>query len=153
MRFADRRRLGVLYVINDMNFQSIPGLRQMLPEPLSADFTLQAFNALLQNRKGRTKSLLLDQHFIAGIGNTYGDEILFQSRIRSLRKASDLTEDDVKRLYNNIRSILKKACEYNADLSKMRKWFVHGRRKGCKGGLKRIRIQDRYSYFCKRCQR
>jgi len=157
LRFIDQRRLSMLYVIRDMDFRCIPGLRQMGPEPLSADFTPQAFNTQLQKRTGRIKSLLMNQRFIAGIGNIYGDEILFQSRIRPSRKACDLTSSQVQRLYNKIRYVLEKSCEHNADLSEMHKWFVQGRGEGycvnCKGELKKIKIQGRYSYFCARCQR
>ncbi len=103
------------------------------------------------------KSLLMNQGFIAGIGNIYGDEILFQSRIIPFRKACDLAKSQVEKLYNKIRYVLKKACEHDADLSEMRNWFVHGRDIGycvnCRGKLDRVRIQGRYSYYCARCQK
>lgn len=157
LRFVDPRRLGVLYVVRDMEFQEIPGLQRMGPEPLSGDFTFEVFNARLHNRTAKIKSLLMDQHFIAGIGNIYGDEILFQSRIKPSRKACDLTGEEIRRLYDKIRYVLKNACEHNADLSGMHNWFVHGRSKGycvnCKAKLKRVRVQGRYSYYCARCQK
>ncbi len=157
IRFVDPRRLGILYVIKNMNFRNIDGLNRMGPEPLAKNFTFQKFNTQLQKKKGMIKSLIMDQHFIAGIGNIYGDEILFQSKIRPTRKARELTKVQIQRLYNKIRYVLKKACEKNADLSEMSNWFVHGRDEGCcincKCKLKRVRIQGRYSYYCPRCQR
>jgi formamidopyrimidine-DNA glycosylase len=157
VRFIDQRRLGKLYIIYNMNFQNIPGLKQMGPEPLSKDFMLREFIDRLHERTGGIKSLIMNQRFIAGIGNIYGDEILFQSRIKPLRKASHLTREQVQRLYFTMRKVLSKACERNADLSAMHNWFVHGRDKGycvhCKGALKRVKIQGRYSYYCTKCQR
>lgn len=156
LRFVDQRRLGKLFVIENMDFQCIPGLYRMGPEPLSEDFTLQAFHARLKKRRGRIKSILMDQHFIAGIGNIYGDEILFQSGIRPSRKVRDLSEDEIQRLYHTIRSVLKKAIEHDADLSEMKDWFIHGRSEGlctkCRKKLERVMIQGRYSYFCEICQ-
>jgi formamidopyrimidine-DNA glycosylase len=129
----------------------------MGPEPLSRDFNFKIFVEQLKKRKGRIKSLLLNQSFLAGIGNIYGDEILFQSRIKPTRKTHNLTKDQIRNLYNKIRYVLKKACELNADLSSMRTWFLYGRGEGfcikCKGSLDRVKIQGRYSYFCPRCQR
>ncbi len=157
LRFVDRRRLGVLYLIQDMDLSGIPGLRRMGPEPLSAEFTLPVFAGMLSGRRAMIKSLLLDQRFIAGIGNVYGDEILFQSGIRPTRRASDLTAAEVRRLYQTIRRVLRTACEHKADLSVLEDWFVHGRRRGrctnCDGRLSRVKIQGRYSYYCGRCQR
>ncbi len=156
LRFVDPRRLGKLFFIENMDFQGIPGLRLMGPEPLSEDFTLQTFHTRLKKRGGRIKSILMDQHFIAGIGNIYGDEILFQSGIRPSRKAFDLSEEEIGRLYHTIRSVLKKAIEHDADLSEMKDWFIHGRREGlcikCRKKLERVMIQGRYSYFCEICQ-
>ncbi len=155
--FTDPRRLGELRVVKDRDPEGVPGLQRMGPEPLSEDFTLGAFRDRLRKRTATIKSLLMNQHFIAGIGNIYGDEILFQSRINPLRKASDLTTEETGRLYRKIRSVLRHACGHDADLTGMGNWFVQGRSRGycvkCKGRLKRVKIRGRYSYFCPRCQR
>ncbi len=157
LRFVDPRRLGVVYLVQGLDFQGIPGLRRMGPEPLSRDFTLRAFRQRLARRTGRIKALLLDQGFVAGIGNLYGDEILFQSRIRPSRRAPTLSPEEVRTLHRKIRDVLRKACEHGADLSRLRGWFLHGRARGrcvrCRGALLRVRIQGRYAHYCGRCQR
>ncbi len=99
----------------------------------------------------------MNQSFVAGIGNIYGDEILFQSGIRPTRKTNGLTDKEMRTLYRKMRYVLNTACAHNADLRGLRRWFVHGRTKGrcpkCGAGLDRLRIQGRYSYFCMHCQR
>jgi formamidopyrimidine-DNA glycosylase len=112
--------------------------RRKQPEPLEEGFSLDEF-------EGRLKALLMDQGFIAGIGNVYGDEILFQSRTRPSKKAHELKKEEIKRVYKKIRYVLRTACEHDADLSWLDRWFVTGRSKGycpdCGSELKRIKIQ------------
>jgi formamidopyrimidine-DNA glycosylase len=157
LRFVDQRRLGRIYLVRDRDFRTIPGLEKMGPEPLEAGFSIDVFKGLLKRRRGMIKAILMDQSFIAGIGNIYSDEILFQSRIRPFRKVHELRDEEVKRLYKKTRYVLNKACEHDADLSGLDKWFVKGRSTGycphCSKRLDRIKIQGRYSYFCGRCQR
>ena len=81
------------------------------PEPLDESFTLRAFRARLRARRGRLKPLLLDQAFIAGIGNIYADEALWTARLHPLRSAGTLRPADERRLYLAIRSILAEAVE------------------------------------------
>ncbi len=157
LRFVDRRRLGVIHIVDGLDFNKLPGLKKMGPEPLADDFTLGVFRNLLSGRRCGIKSLLLDQGFVAGIGNIYGDEILFQSGIRPSTRVNDLTEDQINLLHLKIREVLNAACGHNANISGMKGWFVQGRRRGycirCKCRIERVRIRGRYSYFCPRCQR
>src|SRR5207249_11365514 len=68
-------------------------------EPLSASFTLTRWNAILHGRRGTNKSLLLRQDLIAGIGNIYADEILWQARLHPARLAHLLRDGELARLY------------------------------------------------------
>ena len=81
------------------------------PEPLSDEFTLRAFRTRLRRRRGRLKSLLLDQSFIAGVGNIYADEALWRARLHPLRRAEGLRPPDEARLYHAIREVLTEAIE------------------------------------------
>lgn len=158
LRFMDQRRLGIVKVVPEDDLKKyVPALDRMGPEPLSPDFTLREFRRRLSGKKAMIKSALLDQSFIAGIGNIYGDEILFQSGIRPRRVAADLTDAESKRLYDKIKYVLRKACEHDADLSGFQRWFVRGRKEGrcprCGTELARVRVQGRYSYYCPGCQR
>lgn len=156
-RFVDQRRLGIAKVVPDRDISGIPGLVSMGPEPLSGDLTFETFKTRLEKRRSTIKSALMDQSFIAGIGNIYSDEILFQSRIRPARKTYDLADKEMLTLYKKIRYVLYTACAHDANLSGLRRWFVHGRTKGrcpkCGTKLDRLRILGRYSYFCEHCQR
>lgn len=132
----------------------------MGPEPLDENFTLEKFKGLLKERKGRIKGLLMDQKFIAGIGNIYGDEILFQAAIRPERRVDTLTAKEVKLLYEKIRKVLTEACysyEEYLSLSQRRDWLMSTRHKGfCPRDQKElggVKIQGRYSYYCSECQR
>src|SRR5712675_21483 len=107
VRFRDIRKFWkiVLYVAADDPFAAIG------PEPLADAFTLGVFRKRLRARKGRLKPLLLDQTFVAGIGNIYADEALWAARLHPLRSASTLRPADEGRLYRAIRRILAEAVE------------------------------------------
>src|SRR3954454_5715042 len=79
------------------------------PEPLEAAFTVRDFRQRLRRRSGRLKPLLLDQSFIAGIGNIYADEALWAARLHPLRSAGTLRPGDPGRLYRELRRILEAA--------------------------------------------
>ena len=77
------------------------------PEPLSRSFTARRLAERLRGRSARLKSLLLDQSFVAGIGNIYADEALWLARLHPLRSADSLTETEVRRLHRSIRRVLR----------------------------------------------
>jgi len=81
------------------------------PEPLEPAFTLSAFRGRLRTRRGRLKSLLLDQAFIAGVGNIYADEALWRARLHPLRSADTLRPADERRLYGAVLGVLGEAIE------------------------------------------
>src|SRR5688572_7429173 len=81
------------------------------PEPLDDAFDIRAFRRRLRRRSGRLKPLLLDQSFIAGIGNIYADEALWRARLHPLRTAGTLRPPDERRLYGAIRDVLGEAVE------------------------------------------
>lgn len=157
LHFRDQRRLGKVYLVPDRDFSSVKALSTMGPEPLSPSFTFNFFEKLLKRRKGRIKSLLMDQSFVAGIGNIYGDEILFQARIRPARRAESLKEEERKVLFKKIKEVLSEAVADYEQLSEKSSWFMNWRRKGlCPRGcgkLERVKIGGRYSYFCSSCQK
>lgn len=77
------------------------------PEPLSRSFTAARFAERLARRSAKLKTLLLDQSFIAGVGNIYADEALWQARLHPLRTADTLTEPEIRRLYRAVRQVLR----------------------------------------------
>jgi formamidopyrimidine-DNA glycosylase len=135
---------------------------------LAADLSLDDFRRLLGRRSGRLKSMLLNQEFLAGVGNIYADEILFVARLSPLRRADTLTAGDQARLYEAIRSVLQRAIaacgttlpdrnyldaegragDYRAD--------VYGRNGdpclACGAPIERLVIGGRSTHFCPQCQ-
>ncbi|NLX09011.1 MAG: bifunctional DNA-formamidopyrimidine glycosylase/DNA-(apurinic or apyrimidinic site) lyase [Chloroflexi bacterium] len=103
LRFSDSRKFGRVYLVGDQS--EVTG--RLGPEPLDDDFTLDAFRARIQGRSGTLKPLLLNQFFLAGMGNIYVDEALFASRLHPLRRADTLREADIARLYEAIRAVLR----------------------------------------------
>jgi formamidopyrimidine-DNA glycosylase len=103
--FYNMRKFGRVWVTRH------PGqvLSELGPEPLSAAFTLPVFEKRISQRRGMLKPLLLNQQFIAGLGNIYVDESLFQARLHPKRKADTLDKEDVRRLYEAIQATLRQA--------------------------------------------
>ena len=102
LRFSDARRFGRVYLAA----QPEDILPLLGPEPLDDSFTLAVFIERLRGRKGQLKSLLLDQSFIAGIGNIYADEALHIAKLHPLRRADSLSDAERERLYHAIRQAL-----------------------------------------------
>jgi formamidopyrimidine-DNA glycosylase len=138
------------------------------PEPLDPDFGLREFRRRLRTRKGRLKSLLLDQGFLAGIGNIYADEALWTARVHPLRTAPTLRPRDERRLYEAIQTILVEAIDrrgssiddYTApdgDGSMQERLQVYQRTgepcPRCGRPVKRIVIGARSTHLCSWCQR
>jgi formamidopyrimidine-DNA glycosylase len=138
------------------------------PEPLDERFTLPAFRSRLRGRRGRLKPLLVDQAFLAGVGNIYADEVLWVARLHPLRSAGSLRPGDERRLYLAIRSILAEAVErrgssiddYTApdgDGAMQERLNVYQRTgepcPRCGRPIRRIVIGARATHFCSWCQR
>ena len=138
------------------------------PEPLDDAYTVREFRRRLRRRKGRLKPLLLDQSFVAGVGNIYADESLWRARLHPLRSASSLRPPDELRLYAAIRGVLSEAVErrgssiddYTApdgDGSMQERLDVYQRTgqacPRCGRPIKRIIVGARATHFCSWCQR
>jgi formamidopyrimidine-DNA glycosylase len=144
------------------------GFKGFGPEPLDPGFTARRFRLGIRGRKGRLKPLLLDQGFLAGVGNIYADEALWAARLHPLRSASSLRPPDEGRLYREIRRILAEAVErrgssiddYTApegDGSMQEHLRVYQRTGEacfrCGHPVRRIVIGARSTHFCSWCQR
>jgi formamidopyrimidine-DNA glycosylase len=143
------------------------GIRGLGPEPLETG--REAFAALFRGRRGRTKSLLLDQRVIAGIGNIYADEALFAARIHPLTSAARLRAPDLDRLWREMRRVLRRAiAARGTSVSDYRdaeglegdfqeRLRVYGRAgepcPRCGTPIRRVVVGGRGTHFCPRCQR
>jgi formamidopyrimidine-DNA glycosylase len=139
------------------------------PEPLEKGFTYSKFKETLKNKKGRIKQILMDQAVIAGIGNIYSDEILFDAKVHPSKRIPDLLEKEKKAIYSAVRKVLflgvKLRGESFSDYRRIlgQKGFYDKARKvyrrtgekcpSCGGIIERIKIGGRSAHFCPKCQR
>jgi formamidopyrimidine-DNA glycosylase len=168
LRFIDARKFGRVYL-----FGSRPDLDAFIAERLGleplTELDAESLRVLLRNRRGRIKSLLLDQAFVAGVGNLYADEALWEARVHPLRPADSLSRVEVARLALAIKDVLTRGIERRGtsfsnyrdadDTPGENQDFlsVYGRAgqpcPRCGGTIKRIVIGMRSAHFCPRCQR
>ncbi len=176
LRFRDIRKFGRigLYGRDPVTGELVAEVGGVLvfagfgPEPLDPEFTVRDFRRRLRRRSGRLKPLLLDQSFLAGVGNIYADEALWAARLHPLRTAGTLHPADERHLYESIRRILDEAVvrrgssidDYTApdgDGSMQEHLQVYQRTgepcARCGRPVKRIVIGARSTHFCSWCQR
>ena len=128
------------------------------PDALDGHFTLEAFARRLAGRRSVAKSALMDQSILAGVGNIYADEILYQAGIAPNRRVSDMDKTDLRDLYRAMRRVLKTAIRNKAEISRLPRTYLLRRRDAdgqcprCGYELKTARIAGRGTYFCSRCQ-
>ncbi len=107
LRYVDSKRMGQLYLTRDLAL--VPDFANMGPEPF--DVTLEEFRARLRPYRGEIKGILTRGELIAGIGNAYADEILWQARIHPYRKRTQLTADEQERLFTAMQTTLRQAID------------------------------------------
>jgi formamidopyrimidine-DNA glycosylase len=169
LRFRDVRKFGFLLCLEGEPECACGELAGLGPEPL--EIGLAGFEAILKARRGRIKSLLLDQRRLAGIGNIYADEMIFDARIHPETPAERISRPAVARLHEAMRRILASAVEaggstladagyHDADGNAGDFQFEHkvyGRTGEpclvCGTPIRMTRVGGRSSHFCPRCQR
>lgn len=165
--FCDMRKFGkVLFLEKDKN-EAYKDLADLGPEPLEKNFTVQKFKErLLQRPAGKIKAVLLDQSIVAGIGNIYSDEMLWETGIHPETRVKNLSDKEYKALYRSMKNILTHSIKVRGD-SKGDYRDVYGRRgsfqnlhkaygrtnlpcpkKGCGGTIRRIIVGNRSAHFC-----
>ncbi len=134
------------------------------PEPLSRDFTARTLARDLRRHARALKPLLLDQTFVAGVGNIYADEALHRARLHPLRRSNSLNDDEVRRLWRGLRAALRAGLRHNgASID----WVYRGgdfqnhfrvyQRDGqpcpvCGTTIRRIVVGQRGTHYCPTCQ-
>ncbi len=168
LRFHDTRKFGRFYLISDA--EKILG--RLGPEPLATGFTQKNFAQRLSPRKHLLKPLLLDQTFIAGLGNIYVDEALWESKIHPRRIASSLSESEIRALHRAIPRVLKRGLKNlgtSLGTGKTNFYSVakhQGRNRDelkvfrrtdlpclrCHAAIRRIIVGQRSTHICPKCQ-
>jgi formamidopyrimidine-DNA glycosylase len=162
--FSDRRRLGLIWLVDDAD----AAVLKLGPEPLDRKFTAEVLQDRLSRHHIPIKAALLDQHIVAGLGNMYADEALFAAGINPLRKADELSPKEVRTLHNNIRRILRAGIvskgasvdtymRPEGQLGAAQFDFKVAHKRGepcpiCGCAIQRVVVQNRGAYFCPRCQ-
>jgi len=169
LRFADQRQFGRLLLGTERELRTAGVLPRLGPDPLTEEFTLERFSALLARRRRPVKAVLLDQSLIAGLGNIYADESCFVARVRPTRSVGRLRVAERRALYGAIRSVLHKSIRnrgssvdnyrdgYGGMGSHQEHLLVYGRAGApcvaCGTALKKVRFAGRGTVYCPRCQR
>jgi formamidopyrimidine-DNA glycosylase len=171
LRFVDTRTFGkVWYCPPGIEVESvITGLQKLGPEPFADDFSVKYFTQKLTNRRRQIKTLLLDQAIVAGIGNIYADEALFQSGILPHTVAADLKPKQIRKLHRAIIDVLQTSIEKGGttfsdflDLLGVSGNYgdaalVYGRKdqpcKVCGTPIEKTKLAGRSAHFCPHCQR
>jgi formamidopyrimidine-DNA glycosylase len=162
LRYTDQKQMGRIYLAFAGDFGHIPRLSDQGPDALDPTLDLDMFRARLRGRRGQVKGLLRNQGVVAGIGTAYSDEILFEAGIFPFRRLTDLTRQDVDRLYTSMREVLTQAIDtirgqggalHEQDRSFMK---IHGKRGEpcpvCGKSISQITARGEITNFCSHCQ-
>lgn len=165
LRFSDSRKFGKVSLTPAFD-QIAP---QLGPEPLGDDFTPDVLGERLARHGKSIKALLLDQAFLAGVGNIYADEALHRAQISPLRPANQLSRAEIEALHTAIRDALNAGIvQEGASVSWYRKpdgtpgdaqnhLYVYGREgepcERCGEMIVKIRVAQRGTHYCPACQR
>lgn len=171
LRFVDPRTFGEMFVTKYDELEAqVDELAHLGLDPLETALSWELFGRMLAERKARLKPLLMDQKFIAGIGNVYSDEILFQAGLKWDRMSDSLSQQEVRRLYRAIVETLQDAVKYRgSSLADEQYVDLFGKRGGyqefhqvydregaacqrCRRPIQRARFSNRSTFYCEACQ-
>jgi formamidopyrimidine-DNA glycosylase len=159
LRYLDQKRMGQLYLAHSRS--DVPGFDQLGPEPL--EISLDDFRRQLKWATGEIKGVMTRSKVIAGIGNAYADEILWQAHLHPYRKRTSLSDDEIERLFHAMQDTLtdcvsKVRLEMGDNIHlKPRDFFSIHMRGGepcprCGTAISTITANQRITNFCRACQ-
>jgi len=167
LRFADQRKFGRVLHVTGEELRRLD--RRFGPEPLGSGFTARRLGAALARRPGKLKSVLLNQEFLAGLGNIYVDEALFRARLHPERPANGLSLPETRRLHRAVRTVLREGVERRGTTfssfqdatgregDNQHNLRVYGRAGQpcvrCRYPLAKLVVGGRTTAYCPRCQR
>lgn len=167
--FNDIRKFGTMHCISTECLADCPEIAKLGPEPLGPDFSQAWLREMLKRKNRKIKQLLLDQTFIAGIGNIYADEILFHARIHPKTLANQLSEEQVHNLFLSIGEVLSEAVAqrgttikdyvdgegHQGNYQSLLKVYGRNGKKcyNCGQEIQAIKLGGRTAHFCPHCQR
>lgn len=168
LAMSDLRKFAKIELWDKKGLEGSEYLNNLGAEPLDNKFTFKKFKEVLRKKRGKIKQVLMDQSVIAGIGNIYSDEILWESKVHPIKNTAELEEPDFKKIYLAMRKILKKAVQLRGesfsdfrDLEGKKGFFDEYkkvyRKKGqkcsrCGAVIERIKLGGRSAHYCPKCQ-
>jgi formamidopyrimidine-DNA glycosylase len=171
LRFVDPRTFGEIFVTTPEELEEqVPELSHLGFDPVDDVMSWTRFGELLSARKAKLKTLLMDQKFVAGIGNIYSDEILWAAGLRYDRPSDNLTSQEVRRLYRAMVETLLDAIKHRgSSLADEQYRDLYGAlgdyqtqhkvydREGqscrrCRSTITKVKVNGRSSFLCPQCQ-
>ncbi|MGB9979344.1 Fpg/Nei family DNA glycosylase [Methanobacterium sp.] len=155
LAFDDPRKFGKINLTSSI--EDFIKEKRLGPDALEID--LDTFNKIFEKKKGAIKTVLMDQHILAGIGNIYSDEILFQACIHPKAPANKLDNAQIERIFKVMKTILKTSVDKRMIDEELPDSFIipHRRKNGkCPNSntkLKTIKVSSRTAYYCPECQK
>ena len=166
LSYFDIRKFGKIKKVKVENISKLKEIKQLGKDVLKISF--EEFKNIIKKRKRNIKSLLLDQKFIAGLGNIYIDELLFRAKVSPLKNTKDLKEEEIKELFYQMKKLLKEAIDLrgssirnyvnvNGEKGKFQEKHLVYRKKGlpcpkCGEILVYKKIAQRGTTYCPNCQ-
>jgi formamidopyrimidine-DNA glycosylase len=169
LEFSDLRKFGKIILADTDEIEEIGEIKKLGVDAMSKEFTLEKFDEILGRRKTKIKLLLMDQEKIAGIGNIYVSEILFEAGILPNRAADSLDKEERKKFFAAIKKVLAKAIKLRGTsdsdyrdtagapgrFQEILKVYRQAGKKcpGCGTIVQREKMGQRGTFFCLKCQR
>lgn len=162
LRYVDDKQMGMVYYVGDGQVAEIPLLHEQGPDVLD-EFTFDEFKDRLKRFHGEIKGVLTRGRVISGIGNAWSDEILFAARIYPFKRRKALSEDELRRIYDESRRVVVDAIPFVRDrvggdihLKARDSLQVHNRGgqpcPRCGNTISQITANKRITSYCRRCQ-
>lgn len=161
--YSDRKQMGRVYLVRNQDYSDVAEFMGRGPSAIDPEFTLEDFKEQLKQRRGQIKNILRNQKFVKGIGNAYADEILLYAGILPFRKKSSLSDDEISKLYESMRTILSKFRDIlfgrtieEIGLEKRDFMMIHGKGSSvcplCGNRISEVKANRFKTNYCQKCQ-
>jgi formamidopyrimidine-DNA glycosylase len=169
LALSDMRKFAKVIFGDKKEIENLKELRELGPEPLERDFDFKKFKQIIGGKIGKIKQVLMDPYIIAGIGNIYSDDVLWEAKIHPFQPAKTLKSSQLKRIFLAIKKILTQAIKLRGtsisdyrDIEGRKGYYVEKRRvyqregekcPRCQSVIKRVKMGGRSAHFCSKCQK
>lgn len=170
LALSDLRRFAKVLLVDTDKLNELKDIKELGPEPLDKNFTFEKFKGTLKKKKGKIKTVLMDQTIIAGLGNIYADEVLWHAGIHPLKRVDRLSEQELKKIHKTIKKVLQIAIDAKGDSMQdyrrlngelgsyqyiQKAYQMTGKKCSKKDGgvIKKIKVGGRGTHFCPKHQK